>query len=271
MIAVARAFALGIVAVLLAACGARPEATDLWEVSVIRKAKERGKLVVATEAEFPPFESRDGNGKLVGFDIDLCRDIGKLLGAEVEFHDVKFDTIAAEVTSGKADLIASGMTITPDRALTLTYTQPYYQTVTALLVSKKRASDVHSVEDLNRKDRVIAVKQGTTGQKAAEEKLPNATLRPLDTENAAALEVALGRADAFLYDLHSVRIHHREHPDETFLLETPVTVEPYALAVRKGDPEAITWLNVVLEHLRKTGRLKELYARHGLPEPEGLR
>jgi polar amino acid transport system substrate-binding protein len=259
---------LVVVAVVLAGCGERPEATDLWEISAIRKAKERGELVVATEPEFPPFESLDASGEIVGFDVDLAREIGKELGVKVRFLKVAFESIVAEVQQGNADLIISGRTTTAERALGESYSDPYFETVTCLLLSKSRASDVKTVQDLDRKGRIVAVKISTTGETAAGKHCPNAEIITFPTENAAALEVAQGKADAFLYDRASIERHHRENPDTTIYLEKPVSVEPYAIAVRKGDPETVAWLNLVLSLMRRDGRLKEMYARWGLEPPD---
>jgi polar amino acid transport system substrate-binding protein len=261
-----RASALLLLLLCGPACGRPPEATDLWENSAIRRAKESGRLVVALESEFPPMESRDASGNLIGFDVDLARTIARELGDEVvvDFHDVKWDTIQAELTTGKADLIISGMTATPDRALTISFSDPYFETVTWLLVAKRHQGRVKTYRDLDSPDFTIAVKSGTTGVNAARTHLPRAKRVDFPTENAAALEVASGRADAFLYDLASVKRHQAEHRDETFLLEETVSVEPYAIACRKGDPETLAWLNLVLDHMRRDGRMEELYARHGL-------
>ena len=256
-----------VAALLPAACGGRGhEASDLWEGSVIRRAKQRGKLVVAMEQSFRPFEWRDENDTLQGFDVDLGRLIGAALGVEVEFLHVDWDSIIPMLVSGKADLILSGMTATPERALTVSYTDPYFHTITCLLVSRKKAADVKSVEELDAPGRVVAVKLGTTGHFAAERHCPKAQIVPLKSENDAANEVVLGRADAFLYDLWSIRNHNRNHPDDTFVLPAPVSVEPYAIACRKGDPETVAWLNLVLRTLRLDGRLQELHAKYGLED-----
>lgn len=250
-----------------ASCGGRGhEASDLWEGSVIRRANERGKLVIAMEQSFRPFEWRDENDELQGFDVDLGRILGKELGVEVEFLHVDWESIISTLVSGKADLILSGMTATPERALSVSYTDPYFHTITCLLVSKKKAADARSLADLDEEGSVIAVKLGTTGQFAAQRHFGKAQIVALKSENDAANEVVLGRADAFLYDLWSIRKHNRNHPDDTFVLAEPVSVEPYAIACRKGDPESIAWLNLVLRTLRLDGRLEELHAKYGLED-----
>ena len=253
-----------LLALALSACGGPSQTTELWQASTIRKAKERGRLIVALEPEFKPFEYVDESGTLVGFDVDLAHILAAEMKIDVEFMRVKFESIMATVLTGKADLILSGMTATPERALKLSYSDPYFHTVTCLLVSKQRASDVKGIADLNRPGRVVAVKQGTTGDVAAHKRCPKAKIVSYPTENAAALEVAQGRADAFLYDQRSIENHQAQHAGSTFAILTPVTVEPYAIACRKGDPDTVAWLNLVLHHLRLDGRLKDLYEKYDI-------
>ena len=253
---------------LLPGCGQPSGSLQLWKSSTISHAKERGKLIVALEAEFEPFEYIDKNGELVGFDVDLARILGDEMDISVEFTNISFEGIIDTLLSKKCDLIISGMTATPKRALRVSYSEPYFHTVTCLLVSKKRGADIKSIADLNHEDRIVAVKQQTTGEAAAQRRCPNAKIVSYGKEDDAALEVAFGRADAFLYDLRAVQNHHARHPDTTFLLLEPVTVEPYAIACRKGDPDTVAWLNLVLHHLKRDGRLKELYAKYRLENVE---
>ncbi len=262
-----RACLLAWLAVLVSACGGRGmEATDLWENAVIRKASERGKLVIATEPTFRPFEWKNEQDELVGFDIDLARMIGKELGVDVEFLPVAWASIISTLVGGQADLIMSGMTATPERALSVSYSDPYFHTITCLLVSKQKGAGIKSIADLNQAGRVVAVKEGTTGHTAAKKHCPKAKIVTTELENDAASEVVQGRADAFLYDLWSIRKHHKNNSDSTFVIATPVSREPYAIACRKGDPESVAWLNLVLRTLRLDGRLQELYEKYGLED-----
>lgn len=253
---------------LLSACGQPTGSLGLWKSSTISQAKERGKLIVALEAEFEPFEYIDKNGELVGFDVDLARILAAEMEIDIEFMNVSWDSIIPSLLTKKCDLILSGMTATPRRALRVSYSNPYFHTITCLLVSKARGADIKGIADLNDPNRIVVVKQDTTGHNAAKVRCPKAQIVSYGKEADAALEVALGRADAFLYDLRSVQNHHAKHADTTFLLEEAVSVEPYAIACRKGDPDTVAWLNLVLHHLKRDGRLKELYAKYGLENVE---
>lgn len=259
-----RSIALGLLALLLVACGQQGGASgDLWKRSAIHAAKERGTLRVATEPEFPPFEYIK-DGEIVGFDVDLANIIAEHLGVKLELRRTKWDAIIPTLLSGDVDLIISGMTATPERALKVSYTDPYFLTQLNLLVSKTRAAEAQGVADLDKEGRIIAVKLGTTGDITAKRVFKQATVRQFQTQNLAALEVAQGTADAFVYDLAAVRAQHAKHEATTFVIETPISQEPYAIACRKGDPETLAWLNLVLRTLRLDGRMKELYDKHGL-------
>lgn len=252
----ARPLSALLVLAFLAACGRDSE-------DPLARIRERGRLLVALEAEFPPFEYVDDTGTVVGFDVDLARAIAADLGVALELRNVKYESIIDELNSGKVDLIVSGMTITPERARSVSFTEPYFFTWTALLVSVPRGADVAGMADLDREGRVVAVKEATTGEQAVRRLCPRAKVVSHKTENAAALDVAEGRADAFLYDLSSVREHHRQHPERTRLIETPVTVEPYGIAARQDDPGLLSRVNGVLAALRRDGRLAALMARYG--------
>lgn len=244
-------------AVLLGGCGRGGSSSTLDRI------RERGVLVIATEAEFRPFEWVEPSGKVVGFDIDLAQAVADALGVRLEVRNVKFDSILSELRQGLADLVVSGMTVTPERAQSVRFSQPYFFTVTALLLNRASAGTVASAKELDDPARRVAVKEGTTGEQSARAMLPRARLVSHKTENGAALDVAEGRADAFLYDLHSVEQHHAQHPDRTVLLRTPVTVEAYAVAGRLEDGDLMARVDATLEAMRKDGRLAALQARHG--------
>jgi polar amino acid transport system substrate-binding protein len=220
-------------------------------------------LIVATEAEFRPFEYVLPSGEIVGFDVDLARAIAEDLGVELELKNVSFETIFAELDAGYADLVISGVTVTEERKKTVAFSQPYFYTVTALLLNKEKAGNVTDVAQLDDPSRTVAVKEGTTGVQAAERAVPKARLLSHKTENGAALDVAEGRADAFLYDLHSVEQHHAQHPDRTVLLRTPISVEAYAVAGRRSDTALLARVDKVLAAMRADGRLAALAKKHG--------
>lgn len=256
---------LALVAVLagvLAGCG-REDVVE-GPAATLEAARARGHLVVALEPEFKPFEYLDDKGTLMGFDVDLAREIAKELGVDVKFRSVEWESILPALLTGEADLVVSGMTATEERAQKVAFTRPYHQTITCLLVSTERASGIATFDELDEDGRVVVVKEGTTGDQAARARLKHATVKAFPTELAAAQEVATGMADAFLYDLVSIRNHHARAPSTTYVLEAPVTSEPYAIACRRGEPETVKRLDAILSSMDADGRLEQLHERHGL-------
>ena len=250
--------------VLLPGCGKKESAggsPDLWASSMIHQVKGRKKLVVLMEAEFKPFTYKQA-GELMGFDVDLAREIGKELKVDVEFRERGFDFLPPELIQGKGDLIISGVTMTPERALACAFTEPYFFTKTISLLARPRADGVKSIADLNDPSHRIVVQKGSTGENSVKVHLPKATLSTFDREDLCALEVAQGRADAFVYDEFQVRTQQKEHASTTRVLDEQLSVEPYAIELRRGDPESRDWLNMLLSIMKRDGRLEALYAKH---------
>lgn len=235
---------------------------EIHEASTLHQLQKKNKLVVGTEVKFFPFEYSDTKGNPIGFDIDLASLAAKELGVELEIKDMEFSGLIPALQGGKVDMIISGMTRTLTRAKTVSFTQPYFVTGLCALISNKRASDVTEINQLNMPGRILAVKLGTTGDIVAEKLFPKAKLNRFKEESACVLEVASGRADAFLYDQLSISRHHKQNPDTTTAILKPFTYEPFAIAIRSGDPDFLNWLNLYLETIKADGRYQELYRKY---------
>jgi polar amino acid transport system substrate-binding protein len=258
----AAALALAAVAALAAACGPRGGGGgSAWEDAAIRRAKERGRLVVLTEATFHPFEFKDEQGNLVGFDVDLAKALADEAGVAIEFRDRKFDQLQGELDRGQGDFLISGMSVTGERALTVTFSSPYFTTRILALLAVPKADAVKDLRALDAPSRRVVAKLGTTGEKAARAAFPSARIDTLGEDALCALEVAQGRADAFLYDEMQVRRYHADNPKTTRVHEAVVAREPYAIACRAGDLATARWIDTVLDLMRRDGRLDALYAK----------
>lgn len=245
----------------LAACGrGAPAHGNLWETSAIHQASRRGELVVLMEAQFKPFTFKE-DGVLKGFDVDLGRLLADEMGVKVRFEEREFGVLPAELLAGKGDLIISGITATPHRALELSFSDPYFLTRTIALLSVPRADGVRTLADLDAPGRRIVAQASSTGEYAVKRLLPKAELLTFPSDAQCALEVAQGKADAFVYDEWQIVEFARQHPGTTRVLEAQLSTEPYAIECRKGDPDTLDWLNLVLRLIRLDGRLAGLYAK----------
>jgi phosphonate transport system substrate-binding protein len=132
-----------------------------------------GVLTVGSDIPWPPFEDFDASGEVIGFDADLVNEMARRVGLETEWIDTDFDTIFTQLATGRFDVVASGTTITPERAEQVNFTQPYYLAQQALTVNDNFTPGIGTVDDLGEGDSV-AVQTGTTGRDWAVENLaPN--------------------------------------------------------------------------------------------------
>jgi polar amino acid transport system substrate-binding protein len=148
------------------------------------------------------------------------------------------------------------MTATPERAESIDFSEPYLTTGLALLAGAK--SDVQSITDLQRGGKTVAVKKGTTGHVYAKEHLPSAEVLVLDKENACVLEVAQGKADAFIYDQMSVLKNWEQHKESTRALLAPFKTESWAIGIRKGNDALRAEVNAFLKDFRGRGGFQRL-------------
>ena len=232
---------------------------ELAKKSTLETILKRGELLVGLEAGYQPFEMQDEKGNIVGFDVDMAYEMGKAIFGEggekkVKLVNTAWEGIIPALVTGKFDIIMSGMTILQSRNLKVNFCEPYYYIGQCLLINKKNADKYKSYKDLNKKGVVITSKLGVTGAFTAEKLMPKAELRLFKTEGEGGLQVANGIADAFIYDEPQVRVFAAKYKDTTVGLFDPITYEPLAWAINKGDPDFMNWLNNFLRQVRGDGR-----------------
>lgn len=236
---------------------------DIAKASAIEEILKRGKLLVGLEAGYQPFEMQDAKGNIVGFDVDMAHELGKAIfgkGGEkkVVIMNTAWDGIIPSLMTHKFDIIMAGMTVLQSRNLKVNFCEPYYYIGQSLLINKKDKGKYKSYKDLNKKGIIITSKLGVTGGFTAERLMPKAELKLFKTEAEGALQVANGLADAYIYDEPQVRVFAAKYKDTTMGLFEPLTYEPLAWAIRKGDPDFLNFLNNFLHQVRGDGRWDQL-------------
>ncbi len=214
-------------------------------------ADTKDTLVVGMELKYPPFEMTDEKGNPTGVSVDMAHALGKHLGKKVVIENLAFDGLIPSLKSGKIDLIISSMTATPERAQSVDFSEPYLRTGLCLLLRK--GCNAKSVRDLDAPGRMVAVKQGTTGQLYAARNINPERLLVLDDEAACVLEVVQGKADGFIYDQMSIYQHWKRHPETTRAILQPFQEESWAAAVRKGNKALLAQVNEFLQAYRASG------------------
>ena len=205
---------------------------------------------------YPPFEMRDTQGEPAGLSVDLARALGESIGRTVEFENMPFDGLIPALKTGRVDLVISSMTATAERAESVDFSEPYLRTGLCLLV--KSGSELRGSDELDQPGRKVAVVRGTTGHLWAKANLKNAEILDLAKETACVLEVAQGKADAFIYDQMSTLRNWQANAATTRALLRPFREESWAIALRKGDAELMGKVNAFLAAYRADGGFERL-------------
>lgn len=217
------------------------------------------KLIIGTDATYPPFEFVDAQGQITGVDIEVGREIGKALGREVEFRNINFDGLITALRTGSIDLVISALSINPERKQSIDFSDPYVKTGLSILAAKD--STVQSAADLKTPGRKIVVRLGTTGESWARENLKDAKIIALDADVSCVMEVVNASVDAWIYDQVSVMNHHAKHPEKTRALLAPLREEVWTVGLKKGNEELKTKVNEVLARMRSDGSFTQLADR----------
>ncbi len=213
-------------------------------------------FVVGMELAYPPFEMKDESGNPQGVSVDLARALGEHLGQSVEIRDYAWVGLIPSLQSGQIDCVISSMTITRERAESIDFSDPYVSNGICMLVQKE--GSVNSKVDLEKPGCRITCKLGTTGHIWAQQNLPEATLIVLEDSGNCAMEVAQGKADAFLYDQVSIFQHWKRNPETTRAILTPLRSEVWGIGVKKGDTALLNEINTFLKAYREAGKFDEL-------------
>jgi arginine/lysine/histidine/glutamine transport system substrate-binding/permease protein len=230
-------------------------------------SQDAGKILkVATEPTFPPFEmkAKDGDG-LEGFDVDLFKAIGEKAGLTIEFVSLPFDGIIPALQAKTVDAAISGMTITAERAQTISFSRPYFKAGLAI-ATRKDDRNIKNFDDLTNKK--IAVQLGTTGAKQAET-IPGAKVSQFDSAALALQELVNGNVDAVVNDgpvtLYAIKVANLQ---QLQVVGELVTEEYYGIALPKNSPN-LQVINDTLGSLLQDGTYEQIYQKwFGVQPPE---
>lgn len=215
-----------------------------------------GKFTWATNAEFEPYEYREGD-QIVGIDAEIAAYIAEQLGLEVSCEDMAFDSIIAAVNSGKADVGIAGMTVTEDRLENVDFSTPYIDAGQVAIV--RFDSPIRTAADLEGK--TIAVQTGTTGDTYATDEIAGTTIDRYSKGAEAVQAVLQGKADAVVIDNEPAQAFIAKD-DDLVILEEPLTVEEYAIAVKKGNTALLDEINRILAEMEENGKMAEITGKY---------
>ena len=235
-------------ALSVVACGGKKE-------EAAPAAEGKDVLVMATNAEFPPYEYYEGQ-EIVGIDAEIAAAIAEKLGYELKIEDMAFDSIIAAVSSGKADFGLAGMTVTEDRLASVNFSDTYATATQVVIVTED--STITGVADLDGK--TIGVQLGTTGDIYAED-IADATIERYNKGFEAVQALTQGKIDAVIIDNEPAKVFVAEN-EGTKILEEDFSVEEYAMAIAKENTELLEKVNVALAELTEDGTLQAIVDKY---------
>ena len=216
-------------------------------------------LVVGTPGDFPPFTATTSTGQLIGFDIDLARNLAGWLQVKIEFKQMEFSELLPALEADKIDLAMSGMTMTPLRNMQAAFVGPYALSGQSILGKKTILEQVSTPEDLKRLTCCVAVLKGTTGETMAKNLLPDANIISTSTLDESLMLLLDGKVDAIVADYPFCRVAEFRYKDRGFaMFDKPLTFEPVGIAVSADDPLFVNLVQNYLTVMTGSGALKQL-------------
>ncbi len=256
---------LGTLAVVLAmaACGSEPADKDNADSNGGFTTASEGKLIMATNAAFPPYEYIEG-GNVAGIDAEIAAAIADKLGLELQIDDMEFDSITGAIANGKADMGLAGMTVTPDRQEEVNFTVSYATGVQVIIVAEDSA--ITSVDDLFAEgaSHVIGVQRNTTGDLYTTDDIEKKGLGTIDrySKGADAVQaLKTGKVDCVVIDNEPAKAFVQE-VEGLKILETEYITEDYAIAMSKSNAELYEAVNSTLQELINDGTVKRIIDKY---------
>lgn len=256
----------------LAACGstassaasseaASPEAASSEAASETETAElstvEPGKLIMSTNAAFPPYEMTTDSGEFEGIDIETAQAIADKLGLELQIDDMDFDAALLAVQQGKSDMVMAGVTVTDERQNVMDFTDSYATGIQSIIV--KEDSDIASVDDLAGKK--IGTQRGTTGYLYCSDDFGDENVVAYDDGLTAVQMLNNGQVDCVVIDNAPAKEFVAANPGLK-LLDTAYVEEDYAIGVGKGNTELKDAINTALEELKADGTLQAIVDKY---------
>ncbi|HIU63310.1 MAG TPA: transporter substrate-binding domain-containing protein [Candidatus Caccalectryoclostridium excrementigallinarum] len=235
--------------------------------------KEYGTLVIATNAEFEPFEYFDKDGKtIIGWDMDIARELARLLGVKVDIQHMEFDSVLSAVSTGRAHIAMAGISINPTRDETVDFSENVFDS-TQMIIVRSDNTDIQDAFDLEGK--VVGGQNGTVGLQLAQmsedwaydfDDEGNVLLdspilgKPAQAKGfqsgaLAVTDLINGKLDAVILDKYPAEaiVSKAENAGKVKILETPVFEDAYAFAVSEGNKALADWINSAIAEMKESG------------------
>ncbi|HEY8891548.1 MAG TPA: amino acid ABC transporter substrate-binding protein [Clostridium sp.] len=233
---------------ILTGCGSSSK-TD----NSLTDIKNKKELIVGLDDNFPPMGFRGKSGEIVGFDIDMAKEVGKRMGVKVTFKPVEWDGIILSLNNKDIDVIWNGLTITDKRKEQIAFSKVYVQNKQIIIVNSK--SKISSKSALS--DKTVGLQLGSSSETALEkDALLSKSVKEVkkySNNTEALLDLNAGRIDAVIVDEVVGRYYVSKKPGMYKVLDENLGVEDYGVGIRKNDVKLTAEINKLLGEIKKDG------------------
>ena len=222
-----------------------------------------GKLTMATNATFPPYEMTTDSGEIEGIDVDTAKAIAEKLGLELQIDDMDFDAALLSVQQGKADIVMAGVTVTDERKAVMDFSDSYATGIQSIIVPND--SDIASPDDLAGKK--IGTQRGTTGYIYCTDDYGEEHVIAYDNGITAVQALMNGQVDCVVIDKAPAQAFVEANAGLT-ILDTEYVTENYAIGVAKGNTALLDAINGALAELTEDGTIQAIIDKYIPAEAE---
>ena len=230
---------------------------------------EEGKLIMATNASFPPYEMTDDNNNVIGIDADIAQAIADKLGLELQIDNIDFDAALLAVQEGRADVIRAGLTYREDRDLVMDFTSPYATGYQAIIVKEGDTRIAGGNDDLMLvdaegnvvEDVQIGVQRGTTGELYCQDAYGVDKVTSLDNGSVAVQALLNDQVDCVVIDNGPAQEYVAATPGLE-ILEASYVTEQYCAAVDEGNTALLNAINTALNELIEDGTVQAIMDKY---------
>ena len=219
--------------------------------------RRRGVLRVGVST-FVPWVMNAKSGELIGFEVDVAKQMAADLGVKAEFVEASFPNLLDDLLADRFDIIVTGMSITPERALVANFSIPVGESYARLLANRGKAAGIRTAAGFDRPEVTIGVRAGAIGEDIARKSFPKAKIQPFEDEDLLIEAALTGKVTAVVAWSPAPEFLSARGGDKLFIpLTDPLAKSREAFAVRKGDPDFLFFLDAWIRYHQDTGWLAE--------------
>ena len=217
---------------------------------------EKGKLIMSTNAEFPPYEMTTDDGGFAGIDIEIAEAIAEKLGLELVIDDMDFNAALLAVQQGKSDMVMAGVTVDPDRQKVMDFSNSYATGVQVIIVKEDSNVTADTLGDF-----MIGTQKGTTSDIYCSDDFGAEHVTTYDSSITAVQALINGQVDCVVVDNAPAQELVKANPGLK-ILETEYITENYAIGFNKGNTELVEAVNKALAELTADGTIQKIIDKY---------